>query len=105
MHTQHIPKEHRRETHLSIGARTAATVVVLWMLAMGIHQVLRGPRDALRLDPKHIAVVTTLGAREASPRLPPRPFRNGDAALLSVVESSGQGHILVCSRTTISFVF
>ena len=45
---------------------------------MGIHQVLRGPRGALRLDPKHTAVVTTPGAREASPRLPPLPFRNGE---------------------------
>ena len=44
---------------------------------MGIHQVLRGPRGALRLDPKHTAVVTTLGAREASPRPPPLPVGNG----------------------------
>ena len=48
------------------------------MPSTGIHQVLGGPRGALRLDPKHTAVVTTLGSREASPRLPPLPFRNGE---------------------------
>ena len=69
---------------------------------MGIYQVLRAPRGALRLDPKHTAVDTTIGAREASPHLPPLPFRNGEcvvvAALLSVVELSGQGHIGVLSH-------
>ena len=72
---------------------------------MAIHQVLRRPRGALRLDPKQTAVATTLNAREASPHLPPLPFRNRGfvlAVLLSGVESSGQGHIGVLS---ISFNF
>ena len=80
-----------------------AAATVLWMPSMGIHQVLSGPRGVLRLDPKQTAVVTTLDAREASPHLPPRPFRNGGlvAALLSVVESSGQGHIGVLSHNNL----
>ena len=47
---------------------------------MGIHQVLLGPRGALRLNTKQVVVVTTLDAREASPHLPPLPFRIGLAA-------------------------
>ena len=83
-HTQHIPKDHRYETHLLISARSGCTAVVLWRPSMGIQQVLRGPRCALRLDPKHstAAVITTFGAREASPRLPPLPLRNGELFLL-----------------------
>ena len=69
---------------------------------MVIHQVLRGPRDAPQLDLKHTAVVTTPCTREASPHLPPLPFRNGKffavAALLSMVESSGHGHIGLLSH-------
>ena len=110
LHTQHTPEEHRRETYLSVGARNCYSDLD------AIHGqplcVARPPCAAFRSDLKKTAVAATLEAceaREASPHLPPLPIRNEGlvvAALLSVVESTGQGHlVLMCGRTTILFFF
>ena len=72
---------------------------------MGIQQVLHDPRGALRLDPKQIAVVTTLDAREGSLYLPPLPFRNGRLVVALLSWSRVAKATLVCSRTAIPFNF
>ena len=77
---------------------------------MGIHQVLCGPRGALRLGPKHTAVVTTTpGAREASPHLPPLSFRNEEFSVVAPLLCRWLSRVakatVECSRTTISFNF